>query len=175
MSLLKYCYHPRKMKDSRLPKNNYYNSFFQNHNNGPQSIPGPESEYICEDSNTFYDIYVLLFFAAESPGLLEMLCFQMNESVTSHQGKVRCPLAGESASDHLLACPWKGGVLRRGVVQSDCRGFPGMWMHFPKEALRVSHALQTYINTDQTFWFFRLTQMYLEHHFLVPGINCLRK
>lgn len=58
-------HHLIKMKDSRLPKNNYYNSFFQNHTTGLQFISGPELGYICQNNNTLY-IYVLLFFATEA-------------------------------------------------------------------------------------------------------------
>lgn len=40
--------------------------FFQNHTTGLQFVSGLELEYICQNSNTLYYIYVLLFFATEA-------------------------------------------------------------------------------------------------------------
>lgn len=137
------------MKDSRLPKNNNFNIFFQNYTNGLQYVPGPELENVCQNGNTLYFLMLLAFAGSKIPG----------ESVFSNSGTHYLPvgkwegvsLAGESALDHLLGCPCRGGVFRVCVVQH---------MTIDKNTRVFSkhvniYPLQTFLNTDETFWFFR--------------------
>lgn len=119
ITLLKHCNHLLRWKTPGCQKILIL-IFFQNYTNGLWYVPGLELENVCQNSNTLYCL-VLLAFAAESrvPG----------EAVFSNSGTHYLPegkweglsLAGESAWDHLLVCPWKGGVFRVCVVQCDCR------------------------------------------------------
>lgn len=60
--------------------------FFQNYTIRLLYVPGPELEYVCQNNDTLYYIYVLLSFAAKSPGLLEALCSQVVGPIASQQG-----------------------------------------------------------------------------------------
>lgn len=76
------------MKDCRLPKNNYYNSFF------PIILVG-YSTYRVQNQNSLARIITphIIFMGSfplwQSPGLLERRCSQLVEPITSQQGKGR--------------------------------------------------------------------------------------